>query len=109
MTSRKDDPAREQAAYLRSWIEHDDKQRALRLLVLSLLGTSTWQIGAINTLRLKAPDVADTLAPEIARGLQDMKRALPLPREYDTEDIAAITSVAAVTSNAQIVAMLASI
>src|SRR4051812_47156460 len=109
MTNRKGDPACEQEAYLRKWIENDDKQRALRPLVLSILGTSTWQIGAIDALRFKSPDAADALDPEIARGLNNLKRALPLPREYDTEDIAEMISVAAATSNAQIFEMLASI
>jgi prophage regulatory protein len=109
MTSRKDDPARELEAYLRKWIENDDKQRALRPLVWSMLGTSTWQIGALDTLRSKSPGVAGELDPEIASRLHNWKRALPLPREYDTDDIAEMTSVSAATSNAQIFEMLASI
>jgi hypothetical protein len=97
MAEDEDDPARQFWDYLNRWVENDNKQRALRPAVVRMLGTATWQVGAMDALRAESPEMARELNGDIARGLADLEFRLPLPREYDTKtDVSSSAVTAAV-------------
>lgn len=103
----KNDPARKYKAYLEEWIKRDDKQRALRPKVTRMLGTSTWQVDAMDELREQSPEMAREIEGEIEQSLPNFKKMMPLPVEYE-ESISFTSSASVIATSTGVFTGLAS-
>jgi hypothetical protein len=92
MADEKEDPARQQRAHLEEWLKLDDKQRALRPYVTRMLGTATWEEGAMDAIRRESPQMATEVDGELSKSVEVLKRMFPLPRDYGDEAHISMTS-----------------
>jgi hypothetical protein len=99
MSNEKDDPARQQRAYLEEWLQRDERQRALRPDVTRMLGTAVWQVDAMDALRGTSPEMAREVEYDLTRSFTALKESLPLPPSLHDSTTTSTTSYAAASSN----------